>query len=215
MRDRCFRKLLKKKAGKIGTATDSVHYDFVNLICCYGDYDLTLSAGETQVEASGYLYDVNLNIESFYALNDREILNIAYVYGAKLSADGSLLFQPSTNGIDVLDGRLGNLLNRVALSVPLSSNYDALVADGKDNVLVAITGTNGDGIAVVDLTSIPEPPPLPYMRKLGSKSDRVIGGNNSLSDHDIPRSNRPNHRLPVVRRVPHVTKPIWPSGGSR
>ncbi len=193
----------------IDTATDSV-YAPVNSICCYGDYDLTLSAGETQFEASSYLYDFNLNAESYYALNDREILNIAYVYGAKLSADGSLLFQPSTNGIDVLDGRLGNLLNRVALSVPLSPNYDALVADGTDNVLLAITGTNGDGIAVVDLTSILEPRPSPYMSKPGSKSDRVMGRKSSLSDHGIRGSNRPN-RPSAVRRVPHVTKSIRPS----
>jgi hypothetical protein len=52
-----------------------------------------------------------LEAESYYALNDREILNISDVYGAKFSPDGRLLFQPSTNGIDVFDGILGNLLN--------------------------------------------------------------------------------------------------------
>lgn len=54
------------------------------------------------------------------------------------------------------------MLDRIALPVPLSPNYDALVSDGKDNNLVAITGANGDGIAVIDLTSIPDPPALPY-----------------------------------------------------
>jgi hypothetical protein len=95
-------------------------------------------------------------------LNDREALDISYVYGAKLSPDGTLLFQPSTNGVDVYDGRLGILLYRIALPFALSANYDALVEDGQDNKLIAITGTNGDGIAVVDLTSLPEPAPLPY-----------------------------------------------------
>jgi hypothetical protein len=96
-----------------------------------------------------------LNAESYFALNDREIMNISYVYGVKSSADSTLLFQPTTNGIDVMDGRLGNLVNRVALSVSLSQNYDALVSDAVDSVLIAITGT-GDGIAIVDLTSIKE-----------------------------------------------------------
>jgi hypothetical protein len=65
-------------------------------------------------------------------------MNISYVYGVKSSADSTLLFQPTTNGIDVMDGRLGNLVNRVALSVSLSQNYDALVSDAVDSVLIAI-----------------------------------------------------------------------------
>src|SRR6202041_509022 len=101
----------------------------------------------------------------FFALNDREILNISYVYGMKLDPDGSLLFQPSTSGIDVVDGRLGNLLTRIALPLTLSTNYDALVDDGKDNTLVAITGATGNGIAVLNLTSISEPAPLPYVKR--------------------------------------------------
>ena len=36
------------------------------------------------------------------------MLDISCVYGTKFSADGSLLVQPMTNGIDVIDGRLGN-----------------------------------------------------------------------------------------------------------
>jgi len=38
----------------------------------------------------------------------------------------------------------------------LSANYDALVDDAGTNVLIAITGQTGDGIAVIDLTSLPE-----------------------------------------------------------
>jgi hypothetical protein len=133
--------------------------------------------------------------------------NIEYVYGAKLSADGNLLFQPSTSGIDVLDGRLGNLLNRIALSVSLSPNYDSLVADGKDNVLIAITG-NGDGIAIVDLMSIVDLSPLPYARELGSKSSPDINSRHTRSNSSIQnRTHRRTTTLPSTdRRVPHVTK---------
>lgn len=148
----------------IDTATDKIHSARDGQGCCYGDYDLTLASGQQQFEATSFLYDASLNAESFYALNDYEVLNISYVYGAKLVADGSLLFQPSTNGIDVLDGRLGNLLMRIALPVALSTNYDALVEDVKDNNLIAITGTTGTGIAVLNLNSISEPAPLPYLK---------------------------------------------------
>jgi hypothetical protein len=73
-----------------------------------------------------------------------------------------LLFQPSTNGIDVFDGRLGALRTRISLPTALSQNYDALVSDGKDNRLIAITGETGNGIAIIDLSSLAEPSPLAY-----------------------------------------------------
>jgi hypothetical protein len=45
--------------------------------------------------------------------------------------------------------------------VQLSPGFDSLVSDGKDNVIVAITGQQGNGIAIIDLTSLPEPAPFP------------------------------------------------------
>jgi hypothetical protein len=146
----------------IDTQTGAIQYASDDSGCCYGDYNLALSSNQTTLEATSYLYDANLNSESYLALNDREAFEVSYVNGAKLSPDGRLLFQPSTNGIDVFDARLGTYLARVALPVALSQNYDALVSDGKDNVLIAVTGQNGTGIAIVDLSSLNEPPPLPY-----------------------------------------------------
>ena len=191
----------------IDTATDTILPATSGPSCC-GDYDLSLSANQTSLEASSYLFDTDLNARSFYALNDREIQFIGYVYGAKLSPDGTLLFQPSTNGIDVLDGRLGNLLDRVALPFALSTNYDALVTDSHDNILIAITGTTGSGIAVVDLTSIPEPAPLPYARKLivrprqpGPRERKPVKSiTPAHSDSEIDQLT--NH----LRAIPHITK---------
>ena len=143
-------------------AADKLTLASVEPNCCYGDYELTVSNDGQRVTASSYFYDPQLNGESYYSFNDREVLNLFELYGAKFNLNGGLLFQPTTLGIDVLDGHLGNLLTRVALPVPLaSSSFDALVADGKDQVLVGITG-QGDGIVVVDLTQISAPPPLPY-----------------------------------------------------
>jgi hypothetical protein len=146
----------------IDTATDKVSYA-QQPGCCSNDYDLALSSDQTRFAATEYFYDSSLNAESYESPNLREAMNISYLYGEKLSPDGRLLFQPTTLGIDVLDGKLGNLLDRIALPVTLSPNYDALVSDGKDNDLIAITGANGDGIAEIDLTSITEPAPLPYV----------------------------------------------------
>lgn len=191
----------------IDTATGKLFSGSVGQGCCYGDYDLTLAPNQTRFEASSYLFDADLNGEAAFALNDREILDASYVYGTKLSPDGSLLFQPSTQGMDIYDGRVGPLRSRVAFSIPLSTNYDALVSDGKDSVLIAITGTSGNGVAVVDLGSIPEPAPLPY----------AITASTSLNDMTMRKSNRfnatpstrPNTQgaASSARIIPHVTNP--------
>jgi hypothetical protein len=149
----------------LDTATGQFFLASTGYGCCFGDYELSLSSNQTRLEASSYSYDSDLNAEAPLTANIRELITATYVYGAKLSPDGTLLFQPSFSGIDVFDGRTGTLRTRLALPFLMSPNYDALVSNGKDNVLLAITGNNGDGIAVVDLTSFLEPSPLPYFRK--------------------------------------------------
>jgi hypothetical protein len=144
----------------LDTATDT---PFLNPGTIGGDYELALASNQTWMSAAEFLLDTDLNEESYVALTLRETWNQTYVYGEKMSPDGSFLFAPGTNSLDVLDGRLGTLLDRIALPVTLNGNFDALASDGKDNILVAITGQNGDGVAVIDLTSLAEPPPLPYV----------------------------------------------------
>lgn len=114
------------------------------------------------MSASEFLTDTNMNPESYLTYAERETWNVLAVYGEKLSPDGNLMFAPLQNAIDVMDGKRGSFMTRISLPVALSANYDALVADGQDNVLIGITGATGTGIAVIDLTSVPEPPPLPY-----------------------------------------------------
>jgi hypothetical protein len=127
------------------------------------DYDLTLASNQTWMHATGWLMDTNLNPQSFLTFTDRQGVSVEEIFGAKLSPDGSLLFQPLLEGIDVFDGKQGTLRTRIALPIQLSANYDALVADGQDNVLVAIAGVNGDGgVAVIDLSGLPVPAPLPF-----------------------------------------------------
>lgn len=194
----------------VDTATDKTFSSTDNQSCCYGDYELALSSNQMKITASNYFYDSTLNAESYYALNDREILNISHVYGAKFSPDGNLLFQPSANGIDVLDGRLGNLRARIALPVALSANYDALVSNGKDNVLIAITGNNGDGIAVIDLTPIPEPPPLPYASNLGLGPNPLSGAAPQSGRASQPTGRHtPTSRFTARRTIQHATRQVF------
>jgi hypothetical protein len=144
----------------LDTATDTF---ITNPVIPASDFELTLSSNQTWMSATGWLMDTNLNPQSFLALTDRQVASSSLVFGAKLSPDGSLLFQPLVDGIDVFDAKLGTLRTRIALPIALSTNYDAMVADGNDNVLVAIAGANGDGgVAVIDLTSLPLPAPQAF-----------------------------------------------------
>ena len=159
-------------AGGVNFAIDTTSTDVavapVPVGYFYSD-DLALAANQTRLASAEYFYDADFNPESFMTMNDREILSAQYVYGGKLSPDGLLYFQPSPSGIDVFDGHSGQLVDRVGLTLTLSSNYDALVADGRDNVLIAIAGDNGSGIAVLDLSSIAEPNPPAYDAHLSSR----------------------------------------------
>lgn len=130
-------------------------------------YDVYLSPNQTSLYADGFLMDSQMAVRGFQALNYRESFDADYVYGATLSPDGTLLFQPGTGFIDVFDGRTGVFRTRISLSVTLSANYRALVGDKMDNVQVAITGATGSGIAVIDLNSLPEPNPLAYPEVAG------------------------------------------------
>ena len=186
----------------IDTTTDTL---FFNPALSQGaDYELTLSSNNTWMSATEVMMDTNLNPESTLAYVDRDIWNVSAVYGEKLSADGNLLFLPLLNGLDVVDGKLGILLHRLALPVTLSANYDALVSDGKDDVLVAITGQTGDGIAVIDLTSLAEPPPstraaasqfapLPRKKAANSVSAISVKGRETSTSGIDHRPTSPRH----------------------
>ena len=191
----------------VDTATDNVKTAQIEPSCCYGDYDLALSANQSRVAATGYFYDPQVNAEAWDGLNIRETLGVSDIYGEKLSADGTLLFQPTSVGIDVFDARRGNLMERIALPVTLSSNYDALVSDGTDNVLVAITGDFSNGIAVIDLTSLPPAPVLPYSANLPAKTHRTLqdGVPSSVPHTEPKRSKRKAPPEPTRRTVPLVT----------
>lgn len=126
-----------------------------------GSDETVLGANQTSLFFNGFMADSNLNDLGWQALDTAELVDASYVYGAAFSADGSLFFQPGVQFIDVFDGRTGAFRARVSLPFQLSSNFRALVSNNHDSTLVAITGT-GNGIAVIDLNSLPEPQALSY-----------------------------------------------------
>jgi hypothetical protein len=124
-----------------------------------------------------------------------------------LNFDGRLIFQPSSNGIDVLDGNLRNLRTRIALPVALNANYDALAVGISDNVLIAITGNSGNGIAIIDLSSLPEPS-LSYQAARDSRTRSFSGMRNigNLGSKESRRADKDDSRpAPHRRTIPHGT----------
>jgi hypothetical protein len=66
-----------------------------------------------------------------------------------------------------LSGRLLTVLDRSFYVAVLAIGIYALVANGKDDRIIAITG-NGDGIAVIDLSSIPKPAPVTWLSAIAA-----------------------------------------------
>ena len=189
----------------IDTATDDVAFAVGGPGCCSGNDELALSPNQARFTAGGQIYDSHLAATSVVGMKRSEMLNVSYVYGQKLSPDGTMLFQPGTHGIDVLDTRLGKLVKRIALPVALSPNFDALVSNGTDNALVAITGTNGDGVAVIDLRSLPPVPALPYETELREAGDRWVQQFVQLARiREVSRSREETGKEPPRTTIPHV-----------
>ena len=124
----------------------------------------------------------------------------------------ALLFQPSTNGIDVYDGGLGTLRTRISLPVSLSENFDALVGDGTDNVLIAISGQTGSGIAIVDLSSLAHPAPLPYLHAQSHPSSLSLpayGATSAQPRIHLDSTIRTGGQIPITA-VKHIATDFLP-----
>ena len=119
-----------------------------------GSVEMAISGDGTALATANFLTDASLNALTQVGYVDRDVWLPVAVYGQKLTTNGSSLFQPLTNGIDVIDGTTGLLNYRVALPLQIANVYDALVVDNADSLLFAITPT---GIAQINLSSLPLP----------------------------------------------------------
>ena len=73
------------------------------------------------------------------------------------------------------------------------------MGDGLDNSLIAITGDAGNGIAILDLTSLPEPQPRGYALSSGVSTRSAYAA--------TPRT-RKLVAGPLSTRVQHRTNPV-------
>jgi hypothetical protein len=188
----------------LDTSNDQIHFAAANFFG--GGQDLAVSGDGTTVDVGGQLTDSLLNAQLDVVYVDWETWFPFGVLGQKLNQDGSILFQPLTDGIDMLARNTGRVLYRIQIPVTPANNYDALVVAEGQNTLAVISS---DRISFVDLSSLPIA--AQYRRKFAdathSKQGRlakrhiVPTSKRSLSDHSIYRTERPK-----LRRRPEQSK---------
>jgi hypothetical protein len=135
----------------LDTSNDQINYS--NAPALSGDFpDLAVSGDGSTVDAAGELTDASLNPENEIAYIDWETWFPLAANGQKVNQDGSILFSPLTDGIDMIARNTGRLLYRIQIPVTPANIYDALVVAEGQNSLAVITAT---GVAFVDLSGLP------------------------------------------------------------
>lgn len=134
----------------LDTSNDTIH--FTSASGSGSSPDLAVSGDGSTVDADGELTDSLLNPETVLAYIDWETWFPTGVIGQKLNQDGSILFQPLTDGIDMLARNTGRLLYRIQIPLTPANNYDPLVIAGGQNTLAIISATR---VSFVDLSSLP------------------------------------------------------------
>jgi len=116
-----------------------------------GNLELALSADGSTLATNGFLADSAMNPINIPSYLDRETFIPIATLGQKLNRDGSILFQPLTDGIDMISTATGRLEWRIELPINLPAIYDSLVVNGIDNKVLAIGDSS---VVIVDLNQL-------------------------------------------------------------
>jgi hypothetical protein len=114
--------------------------------------DFALSGDGSTVDNEGYFVGSDGSVENVTAYEDWETWFPTAATGQQLNSDGSILYQPLTDGIDLVARNTGRLLYRIQIPAAPASVYDALVVGPGGNMLAVITTA---GVSLIDLSSLP------------------------------------------------------------
>jgi hypothetical protein len=175
--------------------------------------DLAVSAGGTPIVEADAFLDQTPVVAGTVSYNDAQTQDVSVVFGQKLLSDGSLLLQPLTNQIDVIDTSTGLLRHRISLPVTISNVFDATVLDENDNALFVITST---GIAEIPLDQLPLAAGIAAPLEIGTGGGMItILGNGFTTGTDVTVDGKPvpatvvdQHTLRILAPadVPHTAK---------
>lgn len=138
---------------RIDTATNTITEDSA-LSQGFQTADGAISADGSTISLNGYLTDSSLIAETLPAYIDWETWLPTATFGQQLSQDGSVLYQPLTNGVDMIERNTGRLLYRVQVPGTQANAYAPMFLGASAGVLGFLTTA---GVTFVDLSSLPIP----------------------------------------------------------
>ena len=138
---------------RIDTATNTIAEDSA-LSQGFQTADGAISSDGSTISLNGYLTDSSLIAETLPAYIDWETWLPTATFGQQLSQDGSILYQPLTNGVDMIERNTGRLLYRVQVPGTQASAYAPMFLGASAGVLGYLTTA---GVTFVDLSSLPIP----------------------------------------------------------
>jgi hypothetical protein len=149
----------------VNTADDTVHSAGGVSSNDGGELDAAISGDGNTLDINGYLADGSLHPENVGAYIDWETWLPSATYGQKLSHDGSVLYQPLSDGVDVIERNTGRLLDRVQVPVAVADVYDSMFLGQQAGTVGFI---NASGVTFVDLSTLAVPSsaatPFPAVR---------------------------------------------------
>jgi hypothetical protein len=120
-------------------------------------------------------------------------------------SDGSLLLQPLTNQIDVIDTNSGLLRHRISLPVTIGNVFDATVLDEDDNALFAITSS---GIAEIPLDQLPLASGVATPSEIGTAGGTItLSGTGFVPGTEVSIDGKPVPTTFVDRRTLRFVAP--------
>jgi hypothetical protein len=184
----------------LDTSNDKISYFSMYLSDDFPD--LAVSGDGSTVDVAGELTDSSLNAETVLVYIDWETWFPLAANGQKVNQDGSILFSPLTDGIDMIARNTGRLLYRIQIPFTPADVYDVLVvAEGRNTVAVVST----TGVSFVDLSSLPTDPvysrPFAGMAHLKTVS---LSESKTVPQTTLARSTRSNYgaaRPKLMHRV--------------
>lgn len=188
----------------LDTSNDQIHNSSTAGSASGGFPDLAVSGDGSTVDIDDYLTDLSLGPETTPTYVDWETWFPTATTGQKLNQDGSIMFQPLTDGLDLIARNTGRLLYRVQIPGTTAAVYDSLVVGlGRNNLAVITTA----GVSFVDLStlSIPTGDSQPFLDRVGHKTRMASKGRDS-----VPTATSSADRSSFLRARPELKSTIGP-----
>lgn len=162
--------------------------------------ELAISADGGTLFSNSFVIDPNMNVLAPISYVDRDTWIPSAVFGLKVSRESDSLFQPLTDGLDLIDATTGIFYRRISLPVQISDAYDALTLDEDDDLLLIISN---EGIDTLDLSGMPGASKKRERKAANKVSSHNTSGRGFYSKMSPGRFNNKSAVMKGFERAPH------------